>query len=927
MQIKTIFVSALLATSLSVLANNTSQTVKEVTSPVTLSADVDYHISSANPFATTGSIDITNTERAVVIFDQLLPSKAKAFINNITINGAKAVVGSNCQLRIYNGGAILLPYKDAQPLTVFTEANYGGTTVNTYAVNTIYNLSSNKAINNQIRSFKLKRGYMVCFATSGNGQGYSRVFIADQADKEIANLPKVLDGKISFIRISKWNNAHKRGWAGYWNDGVQEKFNTSWCYNWDASDHNTWQDREYVTQHHHEGWPGIADVGNNTASANILGNNEPDNKADDKEQDIDVKNVLANWPQMMATGRRLGSPAVSGNYNWLYEFIDSIDARGWRCDFIAVHAYWYKDKAGWESQLKNISQRCGGRPIWITEMNYGANWTGWPGGDTKGTDENYAIQMQHMAPILDYLNDAPYIERYAYYNNVQDCRYAIAGDKLTPIGEYYAALPTKLGYNEKYEYVPRTPKTYAADGLTATFLPNASICALSWTNPSGEFTDSMFVERKNGLKGTWERMATVDVDENTAKNYSYKDVVKEAGNYYYRILSIDFSGKELYSGEVTNVVNGTDGETYVQWGTLSTDNDEATYNYYKHSFTENPAIVFGGTSSKNTSTRVVENVVTVSKNYFTSKLFPWNCKGDVNDFSKGVEQSSYLVAQPGNGTIGSLNYEAGYLKQDNGNDLRVGGDTVEYKFAVPFSEAPVVFVTPLSSWKNYPVMARVWNVTKDGFKVVMTRQLGTKEEYSNVAAQRVAYFAIDKGTTSAYGKLFTVKDTTLTYPYATTVNKIPFNGSLEDPLFLCQYQSYNRKIFSILRTGASGTTANFCQLKVALDSTDPNRVLTSKNPLTETVGWMSISTAKDPSTGVEAATKKVANLDVQVNEGELLVRDDKATNVAVYAMTGAKVASATMVNGEAHLNLSTLPTGILLLKANSGKAAKIVIRR
>jgi len=388
MQKRKLFLTCLLAASLSMFADNTSQTVKEVTGSVTLDGEVDYHISSTTPFATTGSINITNTDHATVIFDNLLPSKAVKFLSNVKINGEAAKNGSNCQVRIYNAGAMILPYSGNQPLTVFAEADFGGESSRNFTVNTKYNLtSSNRTFNNKIRSFILKRGYMVCLGTKGDGTGYSRVFIADKADKKInlASVSKPLNGRVSYIRISKWNDVHKRGWAGFWNNDVQEKFNTGWAYNWDASIHDDWVDREYVTQHHHEGWPGIEDVGNNSGSANILGNNEPDNKADDKEQDIDVKNVLANWPKMMATGRRLGSPAVAGDYNWLYEFIDSVDARGWRCDFIAVHAYWYKDQPGWKSQLEGISKRCGGRPIWITEMNYGANWTGWPGSDTKGT--------------------------------------------------------------------------------------------------------------------------------------------------------------------------------------------------------------------------------------------------------------------------------------------------------------------------------------------------------------------------------------------------------------------------------------------------------------------------------------------------------------------------------------------------------------
>ena len=111
----------------------------------------------------------------------------------------------------------------------------------------------------------------------------------------------------------------------------------------------------------------------------------------------------------------------------------------------------------------------------------------------------------------------------------------------------------------------------------------------------------------------------------------------------------------------------------------------------------------------------------------------------------------------------------------------MGGDTIEYKFNEPFAEAPVVFVTPVSTYKNYPMMARVWDVTKDGFKVVMTRQYGMKEKYPAIVGQRVSYVAIEKGTTTASGKILTVKDTTFTFKYATTTNNVKFGRKLEDP--------------------------------------------------------------------------------------------------------------------------------------------------
>ena len=47
MQKRKLFLTCLLAASLSMFADNTSQTVKEVTGSVTLDGEVDYHIDDA----------------------------------------------------------------------------------------------------------------------------------------------------------------------------------------------------------------------------------------------------------------------------------------------------------------------------------------------------------------------------------------------------------------------------------------------------------------------------------------------------------------------------------------------------------------------------------------------------------------------------------------------------------------------------------------------------------------------------------------------------------------------------------------------------------------------------------------------------------------------------------------------------------------
>jgi hypothetical protein len=388
---------------------------------------------------------------------------------------------------------------------------------------------------------------MAWFATKADGMGYNRVFIADKGPLTI-NLPTILSKSISSLRVSQWNDASKKGYAG-WDPAYNDPLNTTWCYSWDAGV-NIWTDREYVTQHHHEGWPGISDVGNNGTSANILGNNEPDNTGDDREQVNSVAEVLATWPQMMATGRRLGSPAMASNFNWLYEFFDSIDARGWRCDFVVLHCYYYSDWPSWKSTIQNVRNRTG-RPVWITEMNYGANWTGWPGGDRTGSAANYAIQTQHMNPVIDGLEETPYLERYAIYNWVEDCRKVIDGNmKLTPFGEYYAKKPSAVAYDSRYEYVPKLPKMYKPSQLKLTF--DGKVANIEWYEPNGEYNESMKIQRTaDGNK--WETIADIEFEEDGA-DYTYIDSSAVAG-YSYRLQVVDAAGQSYITRSVKAVSN------------------------------------------------------------------------------------------------------------------------------------------------------------------------------------------------------------------------------------------------------------------------------------------------------------------------------------------------------------------------------------
>ena len=324
-------------------AANTVEKVAQVTSAVTLTEDVDYTITGETPFTTTGSINLTNTEHAVIIFENIRPSDAFSYLGFIQINGEDAVDGENCQVKMYASGTIIMPYgKDFKPLTVYSEPDFGGESVNDFGTEHsggYMNTLTAAKLNNRIRSFKLKRGYMVTFSNSPRGRGYSRCFIADKEDLEFAELPKEMDGKISSYRVFQWYNYEKKGIASDGGALIVDTLNVTWCYDWGQGNGSNLPDAEWVPHHIYEDWPSVATCGSVTQSCHMQTNNEPGNSADDHPQDVET--VLNNWENLMATGMRLCSPSShDGSWNWLYSFIDSIDARGWRCDIIDLHCYW-----------------------------------------------------------------------------------------------------------------------------------------------------------------------------------------------------------------------------------------------------------------------------------------------------------------------------------------------------------------------------------------------------------------------------------------------------------------------------------------------------------------------------------------------------------------------------------------------------------
>ena len=573
-QILTTMIAAALCLGLPLIgmAANTKKTVAQVTEAVTVTDNWDYIVTGDTPFAEGGSVDLVNTEHAVLILNKVKPSAAiKLLANYVKINGEKAVNNTNCQVKLYNRGCIILPYGNStKPLTVYPEPNFGGEGVNNFGMSNsggYMNTLTAAQLNNKIRSFKLKRGYMVTFSTQASGRGYSRCFIAASSDLEVAELPIVLDQKISSYRIFKWYDAGKKQLANDLTRNTLAALNVQSSYTWSQGE-NMAPDYECIPNHIYEDYPSSATIGGATWSPHCKNNNEPKNSSDDHPQDL--KTILDNWENMMRTGMRLCSPASwDGSDYWdatgfLAEFMDSIDARGWRCDIIDLHCYWAESNFG---NIKNWVDKYK-RPVWISEWCWGASWNN-NGAFASGVTE--AQVKTALQGICTKLNGWDYVERYYYWNGERDPSRLYKNGKLTPAGEYYANMTTTVGYNGKYDFVPTTPRQYGPSRFKTT--SSSGKVVVSWYDSNGEYNQLMEVQRK--VKGgQWETLSTVDQKE-AASNYSFTDAEAPEGAIY-RVHLRDLNGRDYYTNntvETGDAVTTADGKTLYVGGNLLQNGD------------------------------------------------------------------------------------------------------------------------------------------------------------------------------------------------------------------------------------------------------------------------------------------------------------------------------------------------------------------
>jgi autotransporter-associated beta strand protein len=399
-----------------------------------------------NPIS--GSIINLNSSNAWFFLPNIRPSAVSAsYLSQVFVNGVAAVAGSNCRLEDYVMGSVIIPQAPSfTPLQIFSGPNFLGAS-SQLGLYTYYTNTALGALNRNIGSFRLKRGYMATLAQNTDGTGASEVFVAQDGDLEVGVLSASLNRPVSFVRVFPWRWTAKRGWddtSGLGGDGAVIK--PYWFYDWGNGSSSS-SDAEYAPMQ----WGGGYSTGINSKqkSTELLGFNEPDSTA---QANLTVAAAIADWPNMMQSGLRVGAPAVSDSgvsgqgLDWIYSFMNQATNLGYRVDFIPIH--WYKcgqSPSQLLSYLTSVYQATG-RPIWLTEFNYGANWCD----SSSSLPPTPSQEATEVAGFINVLENAPFVERYSIYNWVTTNREMVLDDgvTLTPAGVLYRDTPTTMAYTQ-----------------------------------------------------------------------------------------------------------------------------------------------------------------------------------------------------------------------------------------------------------------------------------------------------------------------------------------------------------------------------------------------------------------------------------------------------------------------------------------------
>lgn len=513
----------------------------------TVSSNAELRIST--PITANGTVNLVS-DSAWLILDGILPSEAIAsHFSYISVNGQAAVNNVNIRVTNYLRGCVIMPQTPTyEALSLFKDTDFAGEEMKCIPYK-YYKIADLGSFDNTVSSFKLKKGYMATFAQNENGTGYSKVFIAEKEDIQISTLQVGLNDKVSFVRVFPWRYTEKKGFgsgAPDFNRSVTpvKLLKAGWFYHWGTTSAEDLTDVEFVPMKWNAKsltdyrWKEILDI---NYSNHLLGFNEPDHAT---QGNMTLNEMLLYWPKMMESGMRLGSPAPAGNRQLLYDFIDKCDELNYRVDFVAIHDYGEGTALSFYNLCKAVHDRTG-RPIWVTEFNWGGTWTaGRP---------TYAEIAQRITEIIEKYDTEGIIERYSIFNFDQTDQNravfytpAMPDYNITPLGVAYRDNVSPMAFNPAEEInIPL--KLVAPQNLVITNV-NGSTNKLEWENFNFADVGTIFIERATGTGGY------VTVAQISSNNTSYDDDISATGlvkyNYRLSVRQTGFANSKFVLGSI-----------------------------------------------------------------------------------------------------------------------------------------------------------------------------------------------------------------------------------------------------------------------------------------------------------------------------------------------------------------------------------------
>ncbi|WP_319268463.1 glycosyl hydrolase [uncultured Draconibacterium sp.] len=225
-----------------------------------------------------------------------------------------------------------------------------------------------------------------------------------------------------------------------------EKINSSWSYSWGHRLQSSQPDGVEFVPMIWGAWSDTISVQKKLDEietwveegkvTSLLGFNEPDSK---NQANMSVESAIAYWPHLMEVNIPIGSPGcVHADSNWMKDFMQEVEKRNYRVDFICVHWYGGANPQSLVNYLKKVYELYK-IPIWITEFAP-ADWGAKTIEESKISEEKALIFMKAILPELDKLD---FVHRYAWFSAnssnpaLGNSALFDSNGNLTALGEYY----------------------------------------------------------------------------------------------------------------------------------------------------------------------------------------------------------------------------------------------------------------------------------------------------------------------------------------------------------------------------------------------------------------------------------------------------------------------------------------------------------